>query len=83
MEESISLLWKKVKVIAISITVGEPQLPHRRRLPTRYEDGMASYEFHDSPLLYYHQIYYKAIDTTVSCLKDCFEQPGYQIYNRY
>ena len=52
-EESLSLFWKKVEGIAKSVTVAEPQLPHRRRLPTCYEDGMASYEFHDSPMLYY------------------------------
>ena len=80
-EESFSLFWKKVEGIAKSVTVAEPQLPRRRRLPTRYEDGMASYEFHDSPMLYYRQLYYEAIDTTVSCLKDRFEQPGYQIYS--
>ena len=45
-------------------------------MPTRYEDGIAS-----SPMLYYHQLYYEAIDTIVSCLKDCFEQPGYQTYS--
>ena len=77
-EESFSLFWKKVEGIAKSVTVAEPQLPRRHRLPTRYEDGMASYEFHDFPMLYYRQLYYEA---TVSCLKDHFEQPGYQIYS--
>ena len=33
-------------------------------------------------MLYYRQLYYEAIDTTiVSCLKDHFEQPGYQTYS--
>ena len=50
-------------------------------MPTHYEDGIASYEFPDSPMPYYHQLYYEAIDTTVSCLKDCFEQPCYQTYS--
>ena len=80
-EESYSLFWKKVESMASSVTVGEPQLPRRRRLPTRYEDGMGSYEFHDSPMLHYRQLYYEAIDIIVSCLKDRFDQPGYQIYS--
>ena len=80
-EESFSLFWKKIEAVAKSITVGETQLPRRRRLPTRYEDGLASHEFHDSPMLYYRQLYYEAIDTMVSCLKDRFEQPGYQTYS--
>ena len=77
-EESFSLFWKKVETIAKSVKVGEPQLPRRRRLPTHYEDGIAS---HDSLILYYRQLYYEAIDTTVSCLKGRFEQPGYKIYS--
>ena len=32
-------------------------------------------------MLYYRQLYYEAIDTMVSCLKDGFEQPGYQTYS--
>ena len=80
-EESFLLFWKKVEVVARSNTVDEPQLPRRRRLPTRYDDGLASHEFHDSPMHYYRQLYYEAIDTMVSCLKDRFEQPGYQTYS--
>ena len=76
-EEWFSLFWKKVEGIAKSVTVAEPQLPRRRRLPTRYDDGKAKYEFHDYPMLYYRQLCYEAIDSTVSCLKDRFEQPGY------
>ena len=80
-EESFSLFWKKVEAIAKSLTVGEPQLPRKCKVPTCYEDGIASHEFPNSPMLYYRQLYYEAIDTTVSCLKDCFEQPGYQTYS--
>ena len=68
-------------MVARSNTVDEPQLPCRRRLPARYDDGLASHEFHDSPMHYYRQLYYEAIDTMVSCLKDRFEQPGYQAYS--
>lgn len=35
-----------------------------------------------SPLLYYHQHYFGAIDTVVNSLKDRFEQPGYQCYSK-
>ena len=76
-EKLYSLFWK-VELMASSVTVGEPKLPCRRKLPSRYEDGMGSYEFHDSPVLHYRQLYYEAIDIIVSCLKD---QPGYQIYS--
>ena len=35
---------------------------------------------HDIPKAHYQQLYYKALDNTISCLKDLFSQPGYNIY---
>ena len=49
-------------------------------MPKRYDDGSATGTFHDSPKMYYRQLYYEAIDNIVNGLKDCFEQPGYKVY---
>ena len=64
------------------IDVEEPQLPRRRKTPKRFDDGLTSGEFHDSPKVYYRQLYYEAIDSIVSSLKDRFDQPGYGVYCR-
>ena len=55
-------------------------MPRQRKVPKRYDDGLATATFHDSPKLYYRQLYYEAINNIVSGLKNRFEQPGYKVY---
>ena len=69
----------KVVKQADSIEVEEPRLPRRRRLPAHY-DGLASGHTHDTQKAHFRQPYYEALDNTISCLKDQFNQPGYNIY---
>ena len=33
--------------------------------------------------MYYQQAYYEAIDNTISCLSDQFNQPGYRLYSNF
>ncbi len=75
------LFWEKLLKKAQS---EEPQLPHRRRVPRCLDDGNSSSHFyHESPKAYYRQVYYEAIDNTISCLSDRFNQPGYQLYSNF
>ena len=78
-QESYDLFWEKVIKQADSIGIEEPRLPRRRKLPARY-DGSASGHTHDTPKAHFRQLYYEALDSTISCLKDRFDQPGYKIY---
>ena len=43
------LFRQKVSLKASELDVGEPQLPRRRRLPRRLDDGLSAGEFHDNP----------------------------------
>lgn len=81
-EESYDLFWTKLSTMTDSadIDVEEPQLPRRRKTPKRYDDGLTSGDFHDTPKAYYRQLYYEAIDSIVGSLKDRFNQPGYGVY---
>ena len=81
-EESYDFFWTKVSTMAetADIDVEEPQLPRRRKTPKRYDDGLTIGDFHDTPKAYYRQLYYEAIDSIVSALKDRFDQPGYGVY---
>ena len=63
-----------------SLDVQQPQLPCRRKVPKRFDDCLAAPEFHDSPMLYFRQHYYEAIDLIVSCISERFDQPDYRIY---
>lgn len=76
------LFWEKVVKIAESVEIEEPQLPRQRKVPRRLDDGNTSSHFHhESPKAYYRQVYYEAIDNTISCLSDRFDQPGYRLYS--
>ena len=79
-EESYNLFWEKAATVAKSVDVGEPQVPRQRKMPKRYDDGLATGTPHDSPKLYYRQLYYEAIDNIIDGLKNRFEQPGYKVY---
>ena len=78
--ESFDLFWLKVTKSAESLDVGEPQLPHQRKAPRRYDDGSAHGDFHADPKAYYRQHYFEAIDLVVNCITDRFQQPGYNVY---
>lgn len=32
---------------------------------------------------YYHYYYYEPIGNIISCFKDCFDQPGYEVYCKF
>ena len=50
-------------------------------MPLRYEDGLASCHFHDTPKVYYRQLYFEAVDNSIESLKKRFDQPGYHMYS--
>ena len=51
----------------------------QRKIPKRYDDGLAEGDFPTEPKALYCQHYFEAIDL-VNCIKDRFEQPGYEVY---
>ena len=53
-DDSYDLFWTKVGTVA--------------KIPRRFDDGLSSGDFHDTPKAYYHQLYYEAIDNIVACL---------------
>lgn len=81
-DDAFSLFWEKVKTMAKNTElVGEPLLPRQRRLPSKYEEGKAPPEFHESVEDMYRQIYFQAIDNLSSAIKDRFDQRDYKIYS--
>lgn len=67
----------KLQLVTNNLDISEPQLPHYRR---RCETGSAEWEFAVSPKAHYRQIYYE-VDLIVSCIRNRFDQPGYQVYH--
>ena len=60
--------------------IEDPELPRRRRRPARLEDGNSAGHYHISPKDYYRQLYYEAIDSSIGCLTNRFDQPDYKKY---
>ncbi len=74
------LFWKNVEKMKDEIGVDEPELSRKRRTPACYDVGSAPAEFHAISELYFHQIYFEAIDLLVEAIGDRFDQPGYRTY---
>ena len=58
-DREYDLFWVKVDKMAESLEVEKAQLPRKRKLPKRYDDGLTEGEFHDDPKSYYRQHYLK------------------------
>ena len=78
-DESFDLFWAKVGRLSDQFDF-EPQLPRKHRAPKRYETGLAEAEFHEDPKAYHRQHYYDAFDLVINCIKERFDQPGYEVY---
>lgn len=78
---SYDLFWTKVNQTAFNLDVNEPQLPRRRKVPRRYDNGLSEGDHHDNPKSLYRQKYYEAIDLIVACIEDRFNQPSYAKYH--
>ncbi|XP_062585373.1 zinc finger MYM-type protein 1-like [Saccostrea cucullata] len=79
-EESFDSFWESLNGKLNELDVSEPTLPRRRKMPKRYETGKAPPEFTTSEKDLYRQQYFEALDLVVNCVKDRFDQPGYQVY---
>ena len=81
-DDNFLLFWTKVKKMAIDVEVNNPVLPRQRKRPRRYEDGSEEGAFPDKVEDLYRVVYFEAIDLIVNCIKDRFDQPGYQQYRK-
>ena len=80
-DESLDLFWEKVTQRAMALDVDEPKLPRHCKQPRKYDDGLSTGDFHQTPKAHYRQCYFKAIDLIINSIQDRFNQPGYRMYN--
>ena len=77
-DASFDMFWNTVTKRAKELKVNDPCLPHKRQCPARYLLGNAATEFPaDTPQDYYRHLYFQAIDTVITCIKERFNQVGY------
>jgi len=73
--QQYDMFWMKVTKMSESLEVGSAQLPRQRKIPKRYDDGLAEAEFQTDPKSYYRQQYFEAVDLAINCTQAWFQQP--------
>ena len=80
-DDSFDMFWNTVTKRSEELKVNDPCLSRKRQRPARYLLGNAGAEFPaDTPQDYYRHLYFQAIDTVITCIKERFNQVGYDIY---
>ena len=79
-DENYDLFWARVLKLRDEFAAGEPTMPRKRKMPARYEDGIAPSVFLSCPKSHYRQIYYEAPDLISSFILQRFDQPGFRTY---
>ena len=73
-DASFHMFFEKVRASAQKLEVNDPKLPRKRKVPSRYGDGLAPAEFVPTVEKHYRQIFYQAIDMVTNCICDRFQQ---------
>ena len=80
-EDSFDLFWNHTLMRQAKMDVNDPVLPHKRKTPTRFEQGSSvTYTFFESPKDLYRQKYYDAYDFVSNAIQDHFEQKDFKVY---
>ena len=73
--------WQVVMKDKEQWEVQDPELPRKRRMPSRYEDG-APGDFPSDCEAHYRQSYFEVLDLAINAIEDRFDQPDYRTYRQ-
>lgn len=76
------LFWQKLLEQTSQFGIEEPALPRKRKAPKRIEVGSSEGVSPSSPENHYKMIYFEALDTVIACVKNRFNQEGFQMYHK-
>ena len=79
-DSNFDLFWRKAEIARQKLDVNDPELPRKRKLPKRFEDGSAEPEFSSDCKQHFRQQYFEAIDLIVNPINARFDQLGYKVY---
>ena len=79
-DSNFDLFWTKAETARQKLDVNEPELPRKRKLPRRFEDGNAEPEFSSDCKQHFHKEYFEAINLIANSLTGTFNQVGYKAY---
>ena len=82
-DDSFNLYWQKVSGEAEELkAISKPQLPRKRRVPNRLDDGTAPGDHPPTVVDYYRRICFQTLDVVINCIESRFDQLGYRSYSR-
>ena len=61
--------------------VDEPVLPRRRKASACIAVDTGDGHYASTPVEPYKPMHFATIDTIIACMKERFDQPGYQVYS--
>ena len=71
-EDSFKMFWSKTVAEAHELDVSDPVLPHRRKVPRRYEIGTGEGSHPEEVEDYYRRIFFEALDLTINGIQNRF-----------
>ena len=78
--DAFEAFWKVTLIRREKLAIDAPVLPRQRRLPARYSEGEQLPQYPTNVDEYFKQIYFNAIDSIVSTIRERFNQDGFQKY---
>lgn len=78
--EAFDQFFQVVNLSRSELEVDPPQLPRKRKAPSRFEIGSGSPSFSNTVEDHYRAIFFEGLDLVINSVKHRFEQPGYKIY---
>ena len=79
-DDQFDLFWKLVLLKSRNLDISEPDLPRKRKMPRRFEVGEGETHFPVTVEEHYCRYYFEALDLTINCIRQRFDQPGYRMY---
>ncbi len=81
-DSSFDLFWKRTCTAGENLDINDPTLPLCRKIPRRLDDR-SEQSFPQTVEQHYRIGYFEALDLTIVCVSDRFDQPGYEMYRIY
>ena len=77
---SFENFWEYVIHMSKTLSIEQPVLPRKRKLPVRFGENQDTYHHLETPKEAYRKVYFECIDHLVNSIETRFNQPDYQIY---
>ena len=79
-DSNFDSFWRKAEITRHKFDIDAPELPRKRKLPRRLDDGNAEPEFSSDCKQHFCQQYFEAFNLIVNSITGRFDQIAYKVY---